>query len=60
MRQEYLFGGARNEREALLKTANRLLIAERGRAGSIAAFPPPHNGALVQPIKLNVPQTSTK
>jgi len=43
VRQEYQFGGARNEREAPLKTANRLLIAERGHAGSIAAFPPPHN-----------------
>ena len=43
VRQDYLFGGAKNEREAPLKTANRLLIAERGRAGSIAAFPPPHN-----------------
>jgi hypothetical protein len=42
-RQEYLFGGANNDRDAPLKTANRLLIAERGRAGSIAAFPPPHN-----------------
>ena len=37
------FGGAKNEREAPLKTANRLIIAERGKAGSIAAFPPPHN-----------------
>ncbi len=43
VRQDYLFGGANNEREAPLKTANRLIIAERGRAGSIAAFPPPHN-----------------
>jgi hypothetical protein len=43
VRQEYQFGGARNDREAPLHTANRLLIAERGRAGSIAAFPPPHN-----------------
>jgi hypothetical protein len=41
--QNYWFGGAVNEREAPLKTANRLLIAERGKAGSIAAFPPPHN-----------------
>ena len=32
-----------NEKEAPLRTANRLLIAERGKAGSIAAFPPPHN-----------------
>ena len=43
MKQEYWFGGAKNEREAPLKTANRLLIADRGKAGSIAAFPPPHN-----------------
>ena len=43
IRQEYLFGGAKNEREAPLKTANRLIIAERARTGSIAAFPPPHN-----------------
>src|SRR5436190_4382995 len=43
VRQEYAFGGARNEREMPLHTANRLLIADRGRAGSIAAFPPPHN-----------------
>ena len=43
IRQEYLFGGTKNEREAPLKTANRLIIAERARTGSIAAFPPPHN-----------------
>jgi hypothetical protein len=43
VRQEYAFGGARNDRDAPLKTAHRLLIAERARAGSIAAFPPPHN-----------------
>jgi hypothetical protein len=42
-RQDYWFGGANNDREAPLKTANRLVIAERGKAGSIAAFPPPHN-----------------
>jgi len=41
--QQYLFGGSKNEKEAPLKTANRLLVAERGKAGSIAAFPPPHN-----------------
>jgi hypothetical protein len=42
LRQEYLFGGARNEREMPLHTANRLIVADRGRAGSIAALPP-HN-----------------
>ena len=39
----YLFGGARNERAVPVTTANRLLIADRGPAGSIAVFPPPHN-----------------
>ena len=43
MPQNYRFGGAVNERETPLKTANRLVIAERGKSGSIAAFPPPHN-----------------
>ena len=43
LRQEYWFGGAVNEQESPLKTANRLIVAERGKAGSIAAFPPPHN-----------------
>ena len=32
-----------NEREMPLKASNRVLIAEQGKAGSIAAFPPPHN-----------------
>ena len=39
---QYLFGGANNEGDVPVTTANRLLIAERGPAGSIAAFPPPH------------------
>ena len=41
--QSYWFGGAKNERESPLKTRNRVVIAELGKAGSIAAFPPPHN-----------------
>lgn len=41
--QSYWFGGANNERESPLKTKNRVVIAELGKAGSIAAFPPPHN-----------------
>ena len=43
VRQEYLFGGTKNDGETPIKTANRIVIAERGPAGSIAAFPPPHN-----------------
>jgi hypothetical protein len=41
--QSYRFGGANNERESPLKTRTRVVIAEFGTAGSIAAFPPPHN-----------------
>jgi hypothetical protein len=53
-RQEYSFGGANNDREAPLKTANRLVIAERGKAGSIAAFPPPHNFFWAREIAINL------
>ena len=41
--RQYFFGGARNDGEVPVTTAHRLVIAERGAAGSIAAFPPPHN-----------------
>ena len=41
--QSNWFGGANNDRESPLKTRNRVVIAELGKAGSIAAFPPPHN-----------------
>ena len=53
-KQEYWFGGAKNDREAPLKTANRLIIAERGKAGSIAAFPPPHNFFLARESAQNL------
>ena len=42
MWQQNRLGGSKNHREVPLRTSNRLLIAERGAAGSIAAFPPPH------------------
>ena len=32
MPQSYWFGGAKNDKETPLKTANRLVIAERGKA----------------------------
>jgi len=75
VRQEYLFGGARNEREAPL---DRQIISTTEATGfgqrhfeipfdatgkkwvRFAAWDIAGNGALVQPIKLNVPQTSTK
>jgi hypothetical protein len=40
--QDYRFGAAPNENPITIKTSNRLLAAE-APAGSIAAFPPPHN-----------------
>jgi hypothetical protein len=40
--QSYRFGGTANEGGMPLKASNRLLIAERGIAGSLAVFPPPH------------------
>ncbi len=40
--QDYGFGGAKNEGPVVMKAANRLVAAEE-QAGSIAAFPPPHN-----------------
>ena len=41
--QEFALAGPKNEAsEVPVTTANRLLIAEQGAAGSIAAFPPPH------------------
>mgnify|MGYP000944417023 CR=1 FL=1 len=39
--QEYRFGGARNDDEVPLKAAQRLVVAESGKAGAIAVFPPP-------------------
>ena len=45
--------------EAPLKTRNRLLIAERGKAGSIAAFPPPHNFFLARESRRTSATTGT-
>ena len=54
MPQSYSFGGARNEHETPVRTANRLMIAERGKAGSIAAFPPPHNFFWARESSINL------
>jgi hypothetical protein len=52
--QSYQFGGAVNEREMPLKASNRVIIAEQGRAGSIAAFPPPHNFFWAREVATNL------
>ena len=52
--QDYRFGGATNDDEVPLKAANRLVVAERGRAGSIALFPPPHTFFWAREIAINL------
>jgi hypothetical protein len=52
--QDYRFGGARNDDEVPLKASQRLVVAEFGRAGSIAAFPPPHNFFWSREIAINL------
>jgi hypothetical protein len=52
--EDYQFGGNKNDRETPLKTSNRLLIAERGKAGSIAVFPPPHTFFWAREIETNL------
>jgi hypothetical protein len=52
--QSYQFGGKTNEREMPLKASNRVLIAEQGTAGSIAAFPPPHNFFWARELATNL------
>ena len=52
--QSYRFGGAANEREMPLKASNRVLIAERGAAGSLAVFPPPHTFFWAREIATNL------
>ncbi|MFN7981955.1 MAG: hypothetical protein U0Q11_08870 [Vicinamibacterales bacterium] len=52
--QEYRFGGARNDDEVPLKAAQRLVVAESGKAGAIAVFPPPHNFFWAREIAINL------
>jgi len=51
--QDYSFGGAKNDQQAPLKTANRTLVAE-SKGGSIAAFPPPHSFFWSREIPINL------
>ncbi len=52
--QDYRFGGAANEQEVPLATTGRVVIAERGAAGSIAAFSPPHTFFWAREIAINL------
>jgi len=52
--QDYQFGGNKNEREVPLSASNRLLMIERGAAGSIATFPPPHTFFWAREVATNL------
>jgi hypothetical protein len=52
--QSYRFGGSANDHEMPLKASNRVLIAERGAAGSLAVFPPPHTFFWAREIATNL------
>src|SRR5262245_38502210 len=52
--QEYRFGGVKNDGEVPLATTGRIVVAERGAAGAIAAFPPPHNFFWAREIAINL------
>ncbi len=52
--QDYRLGGATNDNEVPLKAANRLVVAERSGAGSIAVFPPPHTFFWAREIAINL------
>src|SRR5215471_10865410 len=52
--EDYRFGAVQNNDEVALKTTGRVVIAERGSAGSIAAFPPPHTFFWAREIAVNL------
>jgi hypothetical protein len=51
--QDYAFGGTVNSGPATLRAANRVVVAE-GPAGSVAAFPPPHNFFWSREVSYNL------
>ena len=51
--QHYAFGGVNNETIVPVKAAGRVVVAE-GKAGSIAAFPPPHTFFFTRELDTNL------
>ncbi|MBI3665040.1 MAG: hypothetical protein HY236_02255, partial [Acidobacteria bacterium] len=51
--QKYEFGGTANRDVVRLRAQNRLVVAE-GKAGSIAAFPPPHQFFFARQLEINL------
>jgi hypothetical protein len=52
--QSYLFGGAVNQSDVPLRASNRVVMIERDKAGSIAAFPPPHTFFWAREVATNL------
>ena len=52
--QQYALGGKPNADRVALKAYNRLVIAEQGKAGSIAVFPPPHKFFWSREVAINM------
>jgi hypothetical protein len=52
--QTYALGGQANEDKVPLAAANRVVLAEQGNAGSIAAFPPPHKFFWARELAINM------
>src|SRR6185437_2679693 len=52
--QSYFFGGAANQAEVPVRASNRVLLVERDKAGTIAAFPPPHTFFWAREVATNL------
>jgi len=52
--QSYFFGGAVNQGEVPVRASNRVLLVERDKAGTIAAFPPPHTFFWAREVATNL------
>ena len=52
--QSYYFGGAVNGNDVPLRASNRVVLIERDKGGSIAAFPPPHTFFWAREVATNL------
>src|SRR5262249_43315041 len=55
--QSTFFGGAVNQAEVPVRASNRVLLVERDKAGTIAAFPPPHTFFWAREVATNLGYT---
>jgi len=52
--KEYLLNGVVDQADVPLKTNGRIVVADRGAAGAVALFPPPHNFFWAREIAVNL------